>query len=230
MGRGASGRPEPELRAARIIVRPVGNALALGFSGLAFATLVASGLELGWIASDERAQVGLVIILSAPLLQLVASALAFLAGDAVAATGMGILSATWLTTAAIFLATPPAATSGALGTFLLAAAVALLLTATAAASSKLLPTLVMATAALRFAVTAIFELTDVQAWRTAAGVVGLVLCGLGLYAVLSIVWEDQQRRTILPTMHRGRGREVPEAPLEDQLRSAPQRGGVREQL
>jgi uncharacterized protein len=36
-------------RAARIVLRPIGNPLPLGFLALAAATLLVSGLQLGWL-------------------------------------------------------------------------------------------------------------------------------------------------------------------------------------
>jgi hypothetical protein len=39
--------------AARVMLRPVGNPLPLGFLVLAGGTLLVSGLQLGWLASDE---------------------------------------------------------------------------------------------------------------------------------------------------------------------------------
>ena len=108
-----------------MVLRPIASPLALGFAGLAGASPVTSGLELAWIASSEREQVGLLILLFAPPLQATASIFGFLGRDAVAATGMGILSATWLSIGAVLLATPSGSTSDALGTFLVVASAAL---------------------------------------------------------------------------------------------------------
>ena len=170
----------------RLFLRPIANPLALGFAGLAGATLVAAGLELGWIAQGDRTQAGLIILLFAPLLQLVASLFALLARDAVAATGMGVLSGTWLSIGVVTAVTPAGSTSDALGTFLLLAAAVLVLSGARGMASKPLPAAVMLTAGIRFAVTAIYQLSAGAFWKHAAGVVGLALCGLAVVAVAAI--------------------------------------------
>lgn len=216
--------------ATRVLLRPLANPLVLGFAGLAGASLVTSGLELGWIAPSERDQVGLILLLFAPPLQGTASIFAYLARDVVAASGMGILVGIWLCTGAVLLATEPGATSDALGTCLLVAAAALALVASAGTRSKLLPSAVMAVAALRFAVSAIYELSSTTTWRDAAGVIGIVLCGLALCAVAALAWEDVLKRSLAVTARRGRGQAALAAPLEEQLRDVAHEAGVREQL
>jgi uncharacterized protein len=222
--------PDRGAAAARVLLRPIANPLALGFAGLAGASLVTSGLELGWIASSERDQVGLLMILFAPPLQGTASIFGFVGRDVVAATGMGILSATWLCTGAVLLATPPGATSDALGTFLVLAGAALAVVASAGARSKLLPATVMGVAALRLAVMGVYELAAGAPWRTAAGVLGVALSGLALVAVAALTWEDVLKRSSALTVRRGRGRTALEAPLEEQVRGVAREAGVREQL
>ena len=167
----------------RVLLRPIANPLPLGFAALAAASLVASGLELGWIAQSERAQAGVILLLFAPLLQLVASVFSFLARDAAAGAGMGILSGTWLCIGVVTLTTPAGSTSHALGTFLLAAGVLLLTSAAQTAVSSPLAGLVGGTAGIRFLVIALYQLSGTVFWKHAAGVVGLVLCAIALVAV-----------------------------------------------
>jgi succinate-acetate transporter protein len=108
-------------------------------------------------------------------LQLLASVLGFLARDSLAGTAMGILSGSWLAVGLVLLTSPPGSTSDALGLFLLVAGTAMLLPATAALATKLVPALVLATTALRFLVTGLYQLTASSAWKAAAGLVGLLL-------------------------------------------------------
>jgi succinate-acetate transporter protein len=49
-------------RAARIVLRPIGNPLPLGFLALAAATVLVSGLQLGWLATDQGRDVALILI------------------------------------------------------------------------------------------------------------------------------------------------------------------------
>ena len=41
----------------RIVLRPIGNPLPLGFLALAAGTLLVSGLQLGWLQEPPRARV-----------------------------------------------------------------------------------------------------------------------------------------------------------------------------
>jgi uncharacterized protein len=183
---------------SRIMLRPLGNPLPLGFIALAGGTLLVSGLQLKWLEPAEGTQVALVLIAFVFPLQLVASVLGFLARDVVAGTGMGILSGTWLSIALVTLTGQPGATSDALGLFLLLAAVAMLVPAAAAAAGKLVATAVLATTSLRFATTGLYQLTASDGWKATAGAVGLLLCALALYAALAMALEDALGRAVLP--------------------------------
>ena len=79
----------------RIVVRPIATPISLGFLGLAAATFVVSGLQLGWISPLQKPFVGLILMSFTALMQLVATVYGFLSRDSVAATGMGVLTGTW---------------------------------------------------------------------------------------------------------------------------------------
>jgi uncharacterized protein len=83
----------------------------------------------------------------------------------------------------------------------------MLIPAAAAAAGKLVPAAVLGTTAVRFALTGVYELTASGGWQDAAGIVGLLLCGLGLYAALAMALEDALGKTVLPLGRRGLGRE-----------------------
>jgi succinate-acetate transporter protein len=189
---------DPDGPPTRVYLRPIGSPVALGLSGLLAASLVVSGLELGWIAAADRHQVAIVLVAFAFPLQLVASLLAFAARDGAVGTALGVLAGTWLTIGLDWLASPPAVTSDTLGLFLLATAGLLAAAAAAAATGKLLPGLVFATAALRFALVGVYDLSRVLAWQHVAGVVGLVVVALAGYAMLAAVLEDARGRDVLP--------------------------------
>jgi uncharacterized protein len=57
----------------RVMLRPVAGPLALGFFGLAAATFVVSGLQLGWVEPTEGKQVALCILAFTVPLQFTAS-------------------------------------------------------------------------------------------------------------------------------------------------------------
>jgi len=217
-------------RAARIVLRPVGNPLPLGFLALAGGTLVVSGLQLGWIEQAEGGNVALILIAFVVPLQLIASIFGYLARDVVAGTGMGILAGAWLSIALVKLTSPVGSTSDALGLLLLAAGAAMVVPAAAAAGAKLVPAAVLTTAGLRFALTGVYELTASGTWADVAGYTGLVLCGLGIYAALAMALEDARRDAVLPLMRVGTGREALEDGFEAQLARVEKEAGIRSQL
>ena len=64
----------------------------------------------------------------------------------------------------------------------------------------------------------------------AAGVVGLVLCGLALYGAFAAELEDAQGETVLPLGRRMKGRLALDGSLDEQMKQAPNEPGVRLQL
>lgn len=213
----------------RVVLRPVGTPLPLGFLGLLIATTGFAGLQLGWVPPEQGRLVALAVLASTVPMQLLASVVGFLARDPVAGTGMGVLAGTWGAVALVTLASPPGATSPALGTLLVAAACAMLVPAVAGVT-KLAAAGVMALAAVRFAVTGVAQLTGASGWLRAAGVVGLVLAAGALYAALAFELEDVRHRTVLPVLRRGAGRDVMRGSLGDDLASVAREAGVRPQL
>jgi uncharacterized protein len=203
---------------ARIVLRPIANPLPLGFLALAGGTLVVAGLQLGWLKPAEGHDVALILLAFVFPLQLVTSVFGYLGRDVVAGTGMGLLAGIWLSIALVMLDAPPGSTSDALGLFLLIGAVAMAVPATAASIAKLIPAAVMAGAALRFATTGLYELTASTAWEDVAGIVGLALCAIAVYAALALALEDARGKTVLPLGRR------------DVRRASMQPAGVREQL
>ena len=218
------------LQATRIFLRPIASPFPLGFSGLATASLLVAGSELGWFATSDRLVVGLVLIAFTFPLQMTASIFGFLDRDTAAATSFGVQGAMWLVVGLDRLLSPPGSTSSALGVLLCAGAAWVLLGAIGAALGKLVPATVLLLAAVRFLLTGLYELTASSGLEHVAGVVGLVLVGLCGYALLALELESLQRRTVLPLARRGSGREAMTASLSDQAGQLEHEAGVREQL
>lgn len=216
--------------AARVVLRPIGNPLPLGFLALAAGTLLLSGLQLGWLQPADGDQVALALIAFVFPLQLVASIFGFLARDVVAGTAMGVLAGAWLTIGLVQLTGAPGATSDALGLLLLIAAVAMTIPAAAAATGKLVPAAVLATTSARFATTGMYEITASGTWQDIAGIVGLVLCALAVYAAAAMTIEDARRQIVLPLGRRSTGAASLDGNLADQLKRIEREAGIREQL
>ncbi len=197
-------------------------------SGLAIASLVQSGVELHWTPSAQTFQAGLILIAVPFVLQLLACIFSYLARDGATGAAVGVLASSWLAIGLIHIAARPGATSGALGLLLVAAAGALGTAAVAIAWSKPLPGVIFAAAALRFATAGIYQLSMTSFWEHAAGLLGLLVTALAIYAALAFELEGLRQRAGLPTFRRGRAA----AAIRDGAGSDPDRltteAGVRE--
>lgn len=218
------------LSATRVMLRPIAGCFPVGFAGLAAASVTLSGTELGWIGHSDYLHAGLIAFIVAPLLQLIACVFGFLGRDAVAATGMGVLAATWASIGAVAVTSRAGATSHALGTVLFLAAAAMLVSVIVASTAKLVPAIVMGLAAIRFAVTGIYEFAPGPGWGTASGIVGLVLAAAALYGMASLEIEGMRRSPLLPTLRHGGGRQALAGDLADQVSDVAAEPGVRKQL
>lgn len=214
----------------RVVLRPIGNPLPLGFLGLSVATLVLAGLNLGFLPSSEQHQVALILLVFAFPLQAVATVFGFLARDAVVASGIGVQAGSWATIGILLLTSPPGRRSDTLGLFLIVAATALLSAVAVAAHSKLVPALVMAGTSVRFALTGVFEWSGQAVWKHASGWEGLALAGLALYAAVALDLESVRHRTVLPLLRHGAGRAAIDGPPAAQVAGVEHEAGVREQL
>jgi len=178
--------------------------MPLGLFGLAAASFVVSGLDLGWVAPSQQRMVGVVLVAFPVGLQLTASVLCFLSRDGVAGSALGVLGASWLTVGTVYTIGPPGSTSGALGLLLVVVAAALMLSGAAAALTKLVPAAVLLLSGLRFALTGIYELSASERLHEAAGVIGLGLTALALYTAFALELEGTMGYAVLPLMRRKR--------------------------
>jgi uncharacterized protein len=214
----------------RVVLRPIGHPLPLGFVGLAAATFVVSGLQLGWFSKSETPNVALVLIAFVFPVQLIASVFGYLSRDTVAGTSMGILAGTWLAVGLVLRDSVPGSTTKALGVFLVVAGVAMLIPALGAFAGKVVAGVVLAATALRFVVTGIYQLNASTWWKTAAGDVGVVLGVFALYAAFAIAFEDVFGRPVLPTARHHEGRVATNGSFDEQLAGIEHDAGVRQQL
>lgn len=215
-------------RVVRIVVRPMASPLPLGFVGLAGGTIALSAQQLGWVPAQQSHMVAVAALLMAVPLQLVASLVGFPSRDPAAATAMGTLAVSWATVGVLTLLGPPGSRSPVLGVMLLFATGAVLVSAVVAAPTKGLVAVVLLVAAVRFAVTGVYEYVGGRAWELAAGWIGLALCVLAVYAALAMELESMRKRPVLPTLRHGAGRAALAG--ADGLGPVHREAGVREQL
>jgi succinate-acetate transporter protein len=214
----------------RINVRPLASPSTIGLFGLAAGTFVLSGLQLGWVDKEQGQQVALVLIGFSFVSQLFAAVVATLARDGAVASAMTMLSLTWLVIGLEMWFGQPGATSRALGLLLIVSCVTMTLIGLAAAMSKLVPAVVFLTASLRFGLTAVYQLSSDSVWKTAAGVVGLVLAALAVYTGWAFLLESAAKKTVLPLGRRKAGEVALHGGLLDQMKDIANEPGVRVQL
>lgn len=215
---------------SRIVLRPLGSPLPLGFIALGGASVSLSGLQLSWLPSDQTHQVAFVLLAFAAPLQLLASVFGFLSRDSVGGTGMGLLGGAWLVTGLLMVVSPPGARSQTLGLLLFFVSAALMVPTCAAALGKIAAAIVMFGAAGRFALTGIYEFVGGTGWEHLSGWWGVGLAVSALYASLAFELEDTRRRTILPVFRRGVGKAAVARGLGSDLERVEREAGVREQL
>jgi succinate-acetate transporter protein len=188
----------------RIFLRPIGSPLSIGMSGLAIASLVESGLDLHWVPATQRVQVGLILVAVPFVLQLLASIFSYLARDGSAGAVTGVLATTWLALGLLRIESGSGGPISSFGLLLVSSSGVIALSAVVVSSSKPLPGAVFFLAALRFSIAGVYNLSAANAWKSVAGIAGLVVCAGAAYCVLAFELEGQQRRPVLPTLRRGR--------------------------
>jgi uncharacterized protein len=214
---------------ARVVLRPIGSPLPLGFLGLFVATLSFSSLQLGWIPQSQGSTVALAALgLTVPV-QLLASVFGFLARDPVAGTGMGVLAGTWAAVGLATVTSPPGATSPGLGMVLVASGMAMFIPA-GGGREKVVAATVMALSGIRFLITGVAELSGTPAWMTTAGWAGLLLAAVSLYAALAFELEGTDKHDVLPLWRRGAAASAVQQDEEAQLADVAREPGVRTQL
>lgn len=212
----------------RIFLRPIGSPLAVAMSGLAIGSLMQSGVELGWVQKRDAVYIGLILIAVPFILQFLACVFAYLARDGAAGAAIAVLSTTWLAIGLVDVVSQVAQRNSALGLLLIVSAGVLVLSALAVGTAKPLPALVFTCAATRFVLAGIYQLGGVSTWKGASGILGLVVVGLAGYSVLAFELEGQERRPVLPTFRRRRGRQAIEADAAAQLVDVANEAGVRQ--
>jgi succinate-acetate transporter protein len=221
----------PRLEAmARVMLRPIGSPLPLGFLGLGAASIMLTALQEHWLAQTEGHAVAIVILAFTVPLEFLAAVFGFLGRDGSGGTGMALLGASWLATAVLLLLTPAGQRNPALGFLLYFVAAALAVPAVAAAFGKVLASVVFFLAGARFALTGVYEYHGGTGWEHASGWLGLALCVVALYASIAFEVEDMNHGTVLPVLRRASGSRAMGGSLLDEIENVQREAGVREQL
>jgi len=224
----ASARTEPDPQAmTRIVLRPIGSPLPLGFFTVAINNVLVSVLQWGSLpAADQRAVA--LIVFPAFIVQAVVGVLALGARDSIAGTLMLSFATTWLADALVFYVNPPGA-AVALGIFYIVCAV---LIAFMLASTLLKRALaaVLAVAMPRYLISGIAELTGSRVLAQVGAVLGFLLATVAMYTAFALLLEDSRGREVLPIGRLGAARQATHGSLAVELRDIERQAGVRRTL
>jgi succinate-acetate transporter protein len=213
----------------RIMLRPIGSGLPLGFFAFAIGMLVLGVQALGWIPAREQAEIGRVLIGVVFPLELLATVVAFLARDTLGATTLGLFTTSWLTFGWSDLSARPGALSVTLAVYLFGFATAALLLALLSTLGKPFFSALLLVATARMVLAGVYESGGARGFDHVAGGFGIALAVLAFYGGVALGLEDARHREVLPLFRRGGAGQAFEG-YEAQLERLEAEPGVRQQL
>jgi uncharacterized protein len=213
----------------RIMLRPIGSGLPLGFFSFGIGMLLLGSTAIGWIPVSEQKDVGMLLMAFVFPLELVAMIMAFLARDTLGATTLGLFTTSWLALGWADKSSPPGSTSVTLGIYLFGFATVALLLAMMSVRAKPFFSVLLALATTRMVLSGYYEIGGSTGWYKVAGGFGIALAALALYGGVALGLEDAQQRELLPLFRRGPAQEA-FAGYEKQLERLEAEPGVRQQL
>jgi succinate-acetate transporter protein len=211
----------------RIILRPIGSPLPLGYFTVAIDNVVTSVLQWGVLPGVDRRAVAL-IVLPAFIVQAIVGLFAIGARDSIAGTMMLSFATTWLVDTLVLYLNPPGG-AAALGIFYIVFAVFISLMLTSALSKRALAA-VLVVAAPRFLIAGLAEITGNHGLSKAGAVLGFLLAAVALYTAFALLLEDSRVREVLPIGRQGAARAAIHGTLATELRGIERQPGVRRTL
>jgi succinate-acetate transporter protein len=222
-------RVEGHREQVRIVLRPIGSGLPLGFFAFGIGMLLLGCAGIGWIPVAEQKDVGTILIAFVFPLELVAMIVAFLARDTLGATTLGLFTTSWLALGWTLRTAPPGATSVTVGIYLFGFATVALLLALMSVRAKPFFSVLLALATTRMVLSGYYEVGGSTGWYRAAGGFGIALAALALYGGVALGLEDAQQQELLPLFRRGPAQEAFSG-YDAQLERLEAEPGVRQQL
>jgi succinate-acetate transporter protein len=214
----------------RVVVKPYGSALPLGFFAFGVGMFLLAALGAGWVKPEEGKTTGLLLVAFVFPLEFLGTVIAFLARDTVAAAALGVFATSWLATGLVLYTGKPGVLSAAFGYYLVALTVVTLALGVAALLGKPLIAAILLLAGVRSLLAAVYELGGGQGWERVAGWIALAIFVVAMYGGLAFMLEDSLGRRVLPVFRIGGSREAIEGDLSDQLRGLGDEAGVRHTL
>lgn len=213
----------------RIMLRPIGSALPIGFFAFAIGMLLLGCSAIGWIPVDEQKDVGMLLISFVFPLELIATLVAFLARDTLGATTLGLFTTSWLALGWADRSSPPGSTSITLGIYLFGFATVAFLLALLSTRGKPFFSVLLGVAVARMVLSGVYEIGGSVEWLRIAGGFGIGLAALAMYGGTALGLEDALQRELLPLFRRGGAQEAFQG-YDAQLERLEAEPGVRQQL
>jgi succinate-acetate transporter protein len=213
----------------RIVLRPIGSGLPLGFFSFGIGMLLLGCSAIGWIPVSEQKNVGMMLMSFVFPLELIATVVAFLGRDTLGATTLGLFTTSWLALGWALDSSPPGSTSITLGIYLFGFATAAALLALMSIRGKPFFSALLSTAVTRMVLSGVYEIGGAHVWNKISGGFGIALAALAMYGGTALALEDARQQELLPLFRRG-GAEKAFQGYEAQLERLEAEPGVRQQL
>jgi succinate-acetate transporter protein len=213
----------------RIMLRPIGSALPLGFFSFGIGMLLLGCSAIGWIPASEQKDVGMLLMSFVFPLELIATIVAFLARDTLGATTLGLFTTSWLALGWADRSSPPGSTSITLGVYLFGFATAAFLLALMSTRGKPFFSVLLGVSVARMVLSGVYEIGGRHEWYKISGGFGIGLAALAMYGGTALGLEDALHRELLPLFRRGGAEQAFEG-YEAQLERLEAEPGVRQQL
>ncbi|MDX6474814.1 MAG: uncharacterized protein QOH95_325 [Gaiellaceae bacterium] len=214
----------------RVVVRPYGSAIPLGFFAFGIGMFLYAALDAPWVAATQGRSVGLLLAGFVAPLELVATVFAFLARDTVAAATLGLFAGSWFVGGLTTMQAKPGELDPAVGYFLIAFTIVVVLLGATAVLGKPFIAVLLVVSAARALLSAVYELGGGARWNHIGGWLALGIFCVAMYGGIAFLLEDALGRTVLPLGRTGGSREAMEGGLSDQLRGLEDEAGVRHTL
>jgi succinate-acetate transporter protein len=215
---------------ARIVLRPLASALPLGFFAFGTGMAVLGGVDIPLFPATMLHPAALLLLTFVAPLESLATVLAYLARDGMAATGMGLFAASWATLGVQDLLAKPQSASPVLGLYLVTFAVVIVLLGAVATRGQPLLALILLTSSVRTVLAGSYELGASKALFTAAGVIAVAITALAFYGAVAFLLEDTAHRTVLPLGRRGAAKVSLTEDVDAQLEGIESEAGIRRSL
>src|SRR3954462_8564106 len=142
----------------RILLRPIGSGLPLGFFSFGIGMLLLGCFAIGWIPVTEQKDVGMLLMSFVFPLAVVATGVAFLARDTMGAATLGLFTTSWLALGWADIASPPGKKSIKVAVYLFGFATAILLLAVLSTMGKPFFSVLLLTAVTRMVLSGYWEI------------------------------------------------------------------------